>query len=49
MLKQGYKGKDILLIGGSARAGLVLSLPLYLKNHGIEISKACVAMSPWQI
>lgn len=47
ILEQGYNGEDILLIGESAGGGLVLALPLYLKDHGIEVPKACVAISPW--
>ena len=47
ILEQGYKGKDILLIGESAGGGLVLALPLYLRDHGIETPKACIALSPW--
>lgn len=47
LLTQGYRGEDILLIGESAGGGLVLALPLYLRDHGIEVPKAVVAISPW--
>lgn len=47
LLAQGVKGEDILLTGESAGGGLVLALPLYLKDHGIETPKAVVAISPW--
>ncbi len=47
LLEQGYSGEDILLIGESAGGGLVLALPLYLKDNGLPLPKGVVAISPW--
>lgn len=46
LLEMGYKGKDITLLGESAGGTLILTLTLYLKDHGIELPAAVCPMCP---
>lgn len=47
LLKNGYKGSDIIIVGDSAGGGLALSTILYLRDNNIELPLGIVAMSPW--
>jgi len=43
----GYNPKDIVLVGDSAGANLILSLLLKLRNECLPLPAAAVTMSPW--
>lgn len=47
LLSNGYSNDNIFLAGESAGGGLVYSLCLLLKQEGIALPKAIVAISPW--
>lgn len=47
LLRKGYDGKNIALVGESAGGNLVLSLTNYLKLYNRELPAAIVCMSPW--
>lgn len=47
LLEQGYTGDKILLGGDSAGGGLAMAMTMYLRDHGQELPKGIVAMSPW--
>ncbi len=47
LLSVGYCGKQIILAGDSAGGGLALAMCAYLRDHGIELPKGLVLMSPW--
>lgn len=47
LLSYGYKSENIIVAGESAGGGLTLALLLALKQRGIELPKAAVAISPW--
>ncbi len=43
----GYKPENIIIAGESAGGGLTLALLLALKDRGINLPKAAIAISPW--
>lgn len=45
--EKGYSPENIILTGESAGGGLTLALLLALKEHGLPMPAAAVAMSPW--
>lgn len=47
LLGSGYKPENIVVAGESAGGGLTLSTLLALKDQGISLPKAGVAISPW--
>lgn len=47
VLKRGYKPSDIIIMGESAGGGLTLAILLALKEKGLPMPKAAVAISPW--
>jgi monoterpene epsilon-lactone hydrolase len=47
ILSSGYKPEDILIAGESAGGGLCLAILLALKEKGIPMPVAAVAISPW--
>jgi epsilon-lactone hydrolase len=47
VLERGYKPANIVFIGDSAGGGLCLALLLALKEKGIPLPAAAVAVSPW--
>ncbi len=44
---QGYSSQNICLLGDSAGGGLCLALLLALRDRGIPLPQAAVAISPW--
>ena len=46
LLEQGYNAKDIIVTGESSGGNFVLSLMLYLKDHGIELPGKAITISP---
>lgn len=47
LLNLGYQGGQIILAGDSAGGGLALALSMWIRDHGIDLPKALVLMSPW--
>ncbi len=47
VLKRGYKPQNIIIAGESAGGGLAFAILLALKQKGIQLPKAVVAISPW--
>jgi acetyl esterase/lipase len=47
LLANGYNAGDILIAGESAGGGLSLALLLAIKDKGLEMPAAAVAISPW--
>lgn len=47
MLKAGYKADQIVLVGDSAGAGLVLSMMQKLRNHALPLPAGIVLISPF--
>ncbi|WP_159520640.1 alpha/beta hydrolase [Sunxiuqinia indica] len=47
VLEKGYKAENILMMGESAGGGLSLALLLKLRDNGIPLPSAAVAISPW--
>lgn len=47
LLEQGYRGEQIIIGGDSAGGGLAMAITMYLRDHGMELPKGIVAMSPW--
>lgn len=47
MLRQGYKAKNIIVIGDSAGGNLAITLSLYLRDHNIAQPGMLVMISPW--
>jgi acetyl esterase/lipase len=47
LLDQGFTSRNIAFIGDSAGGGLCLTLLLALKERGITLPAAAVAVSPW--
>lgn len=47
ILKQGYKAENIVFAGDSAGGNLELVLTMYLRDHGMKLPKAIIAVSPW--
>lgn len=45
--ERGLKGEQIIVAGDSAGGGLALALAMYLRDHGEELPKKLVLMSPW--
>lgn len=45
--ERGLKGEQIIVAGDSAGGGLALALTMYLRDHGEEVPKKLVLMSPW--
>ena len=44
---RGLKAEQIIVAGDSAGGGLALALTMYLRDHGEELPKKLVLMSPW--
>ncbi len=47
LLSQGYRPEDLMIVGESAGGGLCLATLLGLKEQGLPLPAAAVAMSPW--
>lgn len=47
LLISGYKANDIIIAGESAGGGLCLALLLYIRDKGLPLPNAAVAISPW--
>ena len=47
LLAQGFSPPDIMIVGESAGGGLCLATLLALRDQGIPLPAAAVAMSPW--
>ena len=47
LLDQGYMPSNIMIVGDSAGGGLCLATLLALRDQGIPLPAAAVAMSPW--
>ncbi len=47
LLARGFLPENLILVGESAGGGLVLSILLALKERGISMPSAAVAISPW--
>ncbi len=47
LLQQGYAGEQIFVAGDSAGGGLALALTMYLRDHGTQLPRGIIAMSPW--
>ena len=47
LLDVGYQGQQIIVAGDSAGGGLALALSMYLRDHGQELPRCLVLMSPW--
>jgi acetyl esterase/lipase len=47
LLSNGFQSQNILIAGESAGGGLGLATLLALKEQGIKLPAACVAISPW--
>jgi acetyl esterase/lipase len=47
LLKQGYQGKNILLLGDSAGGGLVPAIAIQLQNEGVALPAALGMFSPF--
>lgn len=47
ILSRGIEPKNIILAGDSAGGGLCMALCMYLRDQGMEMPRAIIAMSPW--
>ncbi len=47
ILKSGYVGEEIVIVGDSAGGGLSLALMMYLRDHGYILPAGIIVMSPW--
>ncbi|HEY5338673.1 MAG TPA: alpha/beta hydrolase [Rhizomicrobium sp.] len=47
LLQAGFAASQIVLAGDGSGGGLVFSCLLAIRNAGLEMPAACVAMSPW--
>jgi acetyl esterase/lipase len=47
LLRMGYVGEDIMIVGDSAGGGLALALGLYLRDHQIRMPRAIITLSAW--
>ncbi len=47
LLEKGYRPENIVVAGDSAGGGLSLVLGLYLKDHGYDLPRGFICMSPW--
>lgn len=47
LLAQGFSPSDIMIVGESAGGGLCLATLLALRDQGVPLPAAAVAMSPW--
>lgn len=47
LLENGYKAKNIIVVGDSAGGNLALTLTLKLRENGLDKPDALVLMSPW--
>lgn len=47
LLKEGYSASDIVFVGDSAGGGLCLATLLAIKDKGLPLPAAAVALSPW--
>lgn len=47
LLDQGYKAKNIVIVGDSAGGGLTYGTVLKIRDLGLPLPAATVAMSPW--
>lgn len=47
LIRSGYEGKNIYVVGESAGGGLCFSLCLMLKEYEMELPAKIVALSPW--
>lgn len=47
LLDKGYDANQIIIVGDSAGGNLTLATTLYLKDHGMPLPKAIIAISPW--
>ena len=47
LLNKGIKNEDIIIVGDSAGGNLALSIPLQIRDQGMPLPKAVLALSPW--
>lgn len=47
LLSNGFKSKDIIIVGDSAGGNLALALCMYLRDHMFDLPKGLILMSPW--